>query len=218
MSWAMERAYTSSELISDGVIHVIGVSAGLIAVVTILMIAAPSLPALSTLSLVIYGVAMIAMFSFSAAYNLIRVPGWKSRLRRLDQAAIFVKIAGTYTPFALVKLGDVTGFALLGVVWTVALSGAAAKLTLAARWDRLAVVLYLMLGWVGVLVWGSLTAALSSTTLILLGIGGVVYSIGVIFHLWHSLPHQNAIWHLFVLVGTGFHFGAVATALFPASV
>ena len=85
----MDRVYTSSELISDGVIHVIGVSAGLIAVVTVLVIAAPSLPAVSTLSLVIYGVAMIAMFSFSAAYNLIRVPSWKSTLRRMDQAAIF---------------------------------------------------------------------------------------------------------------------------------
>ncbi|MGI9390885.1 MAG: PAQR family membrane homeostasis protein TrhA, partial [Boseongicola sp.] len=75
-------------------------------------------------------------------------------------------------------------------------------------------VLYLMLGWAGLFVWPSLAASISFTTLVLLGIGGVVYSIGVIFHLWQSLPHQNAIWHLFVLVGTGFHFSAVTTALF----
>ena len=213
----MDRTYTSSERITDGIIHVVGVSSSLIAVTAMLVIAIVSLPALSFVSLFIYGVGMVAMFSFSAAYHLIRVPRWKDRLRRLDQAAIFLKIAGTYTPFALIKLGGVSGFALLSSVWTIALLGAAAKLMLSTRWDGLAVVLYLILGWAGLVVWQSLVASISLTTLLLLGIGGVIYSIGVIFHLWQSLPHQNSIWHLFVLVGTGFHFGAVATALFSES-
>lgn len=213
-STLMDRTYTSSERITDGIIHVVGVSIGLIAVTTMLVFAIPSLPALSIVSLFIYGVGMVAMLSFSAAYHLIPVPGWKGTLRRLDQAAIFIKIAGTYTPFALIKLGGVPGFALLSSVWIIALLGAAAKLMLTTRWDRLAVVLYLMLGWAGLFVWQSLAASISLMTLVLLGIGGVLYSIGVIFHLWQSLPHQNSIWHLFVLVGTGFHFGAVATALF----
>ena len=213
----MDRAYTSSELITDGIIHVVGVSAGLIAVTTMLVIAIHSLPALSIVCLFIYGVGMLAMFSFSAAYHLVRAPRWKGTLRRLDQAAIFLKIAGTYTPFALIKLGGVSGYALLSSVWTIALLGAAAKLMLSTRWDQLAVVLYLALGWAGLFVWQSLAASISLTTLVLLGIGGVLYTIGVVFHLWQSLPHQNAIWHLFVLVGTGFHFGAVATALFSES-
>lgn len=213
----MDRTYTSSERITDGIIHVVGFSSSLIAVTAMLVIAIVSLPALSFVSLFIYGVGMVAMFSFSAAYHLIRVPRWKDALRRLDQAAIFLKIAGTYTPFALIKLGGVSGFALLSSVWTIALLGAAAKLMLSTRWDGLAVVLYLILGWAGLFVWQSLVASISLTTLLLLGIGGVIYSIGVIFHLWQSLPHQNSIWHLFVLVGTGFHFGAVATALFSES-
>ena len=210
----MDRTYTSSERLTDGIIHVVGVSSSLIAVSSMLAIASVSLPALSFLSALIYGVGMIAMLSFSAAYHLIRVPRWKNTLRRLDQAAIFLKIAGTYTPFALVKLGGWAGLALLSSVWTIALFGAAAKLMLSSRWDRLAVILYLSLGWSGLFVWQSLATSISLTALILLGIGGVIYSIGVIFHLWQSLPHQNSIWHLFVLVGTGFHFGAVATALF----
>jgi hemolysin III len=213
----MNRTYTSSERMTDGIIHIVGVSTGLIAVITMLVIAIPSLPALSIVSLVIYGVAMVAMFSFSAAYHLIRVPRWKDTLRRLDQAAIFLKIAGTYTPFALIKLGGASGLALLSSVWTIALFGAAAKLMLSTRWDRLAIFLYLMLGWAGLFVWQSLAASISLTTLVLLVIGGVLYSVGVIFHIWQSLPHQNAIWHLFVLVGTGFHFAAVATALFSES-
>ena len=143
----MDRAYTSSELITDGIIHVVGVSAGLIAVTTMLVIAIHSLPALSIVCLFIYGVGMLAMFSFSAAYHLVRAPRWKGTLRRLDQAAIFLKIAGTYTPFALIKLGGVSGYALLSSVWIIALLGAAAKLMLSARWDQLAVVLYLALGW-----------------------------------------------------------------------
>ena len=214
---AMDQTYTSSERITDSIIHIVGVAAGLIAVTIMLAIAIPSLPTLSIVSLCIYGVAMVAMFSFSAAYHLIRVPRWKGTLRRLDEAAIFLKIAGTYTPFALIKLGGVSGFALLSSVWIIAILGAAAKLMLSTRWDGLAVVLYLILGWAGLFVWQPLAASISSTTLILLAIGGVLYSIGVIFHLWQSLPHQNAIWHLFVLVGTGCHFGAVATALFSES-
>ncbi|MEO0809187.1 MAG: hemolysin III family protein [Pseudomonadota bacterium] len=210
----MNRAYTVSERISDGVIHVIGVVGGIIAVSIMLAVAVTYLPALSVASLVIYGICMVAMFGFSAAYHLIDVPAWKDKLRRLDQAAIFLKIAATYTPFALIKMGGVSGFGLLGSVWTIAILGAVAKLMLSTRWDRLAIALYLMLGWAGLFVWPSLAASISWTTMVLLGIGGFVYSIGVIFHLWNSLPHQNAIWHLFVLVGTGFHFSAVATALF----
>lgn len=213
-SMVMDQTYTASERKIDAIVHVVGVSAGLVAVITMLVIAIPSLPALSVASLFIYGIGLVAMFGFSAAYHLVPAPRWKDTLRRLDQAAIFLKIAGTYTPFALIKLGGVSGFALLSSVWTIALFGAAAKLMLATRWDRLAVVLYLMLGWAGLIVWQSLAASISLTTLSLLGIGGVLYSIGVIFHLWQSLPYQNAIWHLFVLVGTGFHFGAVATAVF----
>ena len=106
------------------------------------------------------------------------------------------------------------GNALLITVWAVALLGMAGKLLLEARWDRAAIPLYLMLGWAGVAAWGPLSASVSTTTLTLLATGGVIYTVGVVFHVWESLRFQNAIWHVFVLIGTAVHFGAVNSAVF----
>ena len=111
-------------------------------------------------------------------------------------------------------MGGVAGYALLGSVWIIALLGAAGKLLLESTWDRSAIVLYLALGWAGLLVFQPLSASVTPSVLLLLAFGGGLYSIGVIFHIWRSLPYQNAIWHFFVLLGTGFHFGAVVTAVF----
>lgn len=207
-------AYTLSERIADGCLHIIGVSAGVSAVVILLVSAVPALPPGAVAALVVYGVAMVAMFSCSAAYHLIPVPAWKGILRRIDQAAIFLKIAGTYTPFAFIKMGGVWGYSLLGTVWTVALAGALAKLLLTAQWDRLSIALYLVLGWAGLAVFQPLLSSISVEALILLGTGGALYSLGVIFHLAERLPFHNAIWHFFVLAGTACHFSAVVSAVF----
>lgn len=210
----MPPVRTSNETYADNVIHWIGVATGL-ASVTIMMGAAMTwLPATSTLSLAIYGAGMLAMFCCSAAYHMLPVEEWKSVLRRLDHAAIFVKIAGTYTPFTAIKLGGTSGLTLLTLVWTVALAGAAGKLFLSSTWDRFAVPLYLLLGWVGIIVFVPLASSIGTVALALLAAGGVLYTVGVVFHLWTSLPYQNAIWHAFVLIATGCHFGAVTTALF----
>ena len=203
------REYTVSERVADGVIHAIGVAGSLVATCIVLTAAIPSLPAQSTLSLFIYGLAMVAMFSFSAAYHLTPVPHWKSGLRRLDKAAIFLKIAGTYTPFAAVSLGGFLGFGLLGVVWTVALFGAFAMLFFQQGLRGYSIFLYLGLGWSVLVVIQPLYASLPVSAMILLAAGGALYTIGVIFHLWERLPFQNAIWHLFVLVATSCHFAAI---------
>ncbi|HMB48107.1 MAG TPA: hemolysin III family protein [Afifellaceae bacterium] len=201
--------YTVRERIADGIIHAVGVSGSVVATIIVLSIAMPGLPAHSAVSLIIYSVAMIAMFCFSAAYHLIPHAHWKGGLKRLDQAAIFLKIAGTYTPFAVVSLGGLWGYGLLGAVWFVALFGALTKLFLRNDLGGFTIALYLALGWAGIAVIQPLAASVSPGTLMLIGAGGVLYTIGVIFHLWHSLPYQNAIWHLFVLVAASCHFAAV---------
>lgn len=210
----MQRVYTIRERIADGAIHAIGVFGGLVAAVILLAMAYPALPVPVSASLSVYAVAMVAMFGFSAAYNLIDVPAWADRLRRFDQAAIFAKIAGTYTPLALVKIGGMTGTGLLIGVWSVALFGIVGKLSSSRRWERTTIVLYLALGWVGVLAISAMLETLEPVSLILLFAGGILYSVGVIFHLWSSLPYQNAIWHLFVLVATASHFLAIVWAVF----
>ena len=172
------------------------------------------LPTPSTACLAVYGTGLVAMLGCSASYHMLALPAWKEVFRRCDHAAIFLKIAGTYTPFAVVNLGGIAGYALLSLVWAVALLGATAKLLLAHTWDRLAIALYLALGWSVLAVFPPLIASVPPAALVLLGIGGVLYSVGVIFHVWTSLPYQNAVWHLFVLAGSACHFGAVMEAVF----
>lgn len=204
-----------SEVLADRIVHVVGMASGVLGAAGMLIWATSALPGTAVAAISIYCAGLLAMLGCSGAYHMSPSSRWKPTLRRLDHAAIFLKIAGTYTPFALVKLDGVLGVALLSGVWLVALSGAAAKLLLSARWDRLAIGVYLALGWSGVLMLGPLGMALSSGVLILLAAGGIVYSLGVIFFVWERLPYQTAIWHAFVLAGTACHFGAVALAVSP---
>jgi hemolysin III len=210
----MPNLRLSGEKLADDLIHLIGVSGGLLAVVAMLAAAVFRLPTAWTVSLTIYGAGLLAMLGCSAAYHMAPSMRWKALLRRFDHAAIFVKIAGTYTPFAAIKMGGLGGFTLLSLVWAVALGGAAAKLLLTSTWDRIAVPIYLVLGWVGIAMFWPLSASVGTLALVLLATGGVLYSVGVIFHLWRTLPYSNVIWHVFVLVATGCHFGAVTSAIF----
>ena len=151
---------------------------------------------------------MIAVFCFSAAYNMNRGPR-RWLLQRFDQAAIYVKIAATYTPFAALKMGGIAGFGLLGGVWAVAVLGVLVKLIMPAQFVRTSYVLYLAQGWACMFTLQPLLAALSTTALVLLIVGGVLYTVGVVFHLWERLPFQNAIWHGFVLSGAACHYTAI---------
>ena len=205
--------YTLSERISDGCVHVLGVTASLIAASILIGFAITSLPALSTASIVIYSLGMVAVFCFSAAYNLVTKPRIKAFLRRCDHAAIYVKIAATYTPFALVKMGGVPGVGLMVFVWTIGIIGVVAKIGWPAQLVRTSYVLYLAQGWACVAAFSPLSSAVTERVLILLVVGGVLYTLGVIFHLWTSLRHHNAIWHGFVLTASACHFAAVVDAL-----
>ena len=205
-------SYTRPELIADGCVHAISVIAGLIAASILIAIALTHLDPGAAAAVVIYALGMLAVFCFSAAYNMTRGPR-RWLLQRFDHAAIYVKIAATYTPFAALKLGGLAGFSLLGVVWGIAVLGAAATLIMPAQFVRTSYVLYLAQGWACVFALPPLMEALSATALALLLIGGVLYTVGVVFHLWHRLPYNNAIWHGCVLVASACHFAAVMDAV-----
>ena len=205
ISWEYDRV----ELIADGIVHALGVSLGLVGAIAMVILTAHSIGAADTLSVVIYTIGLLTMLGFSAAYNLWPVSRAKLLLRRFDHSAIYVMIAGTYTPFiAQMKIGLVSVGLLIGV-WLVAIAGTTLKLLLPGRLDRLAVVLYLLLGWSGAVFYGPVTAALPSVSLWLLAAGGILYSTGVIFHVWQNLRFQNAIWHGFVLLAACCHYSAV---------
>ena len=201
--------YTLGERVADGCIHVVGVVASLIALSVLLVIGVQSQVLLWGVSLAIYGIAMVAMFSFSAGYHLVARPSVKEILRRFDHAAIFVMIAGTYTPFILIQMNNVWGHWLLATVWLIAAIGVALKLFAPRYLEGLSTALYLVQGWAVIATWEPLTAAVSGQVLSLLVAGGVLYSVGVVFHLWSRLPYQNAIWHGFVLTAASCHYAAV---------
>jgi hemolysin III len=151
----------------------------------------------------------VATFSCSAGYNLVVRPKLKEVLRRLDHAAIFLMIAGTYTPFILIKMNTPWGLGLLAVVWTMAGIGIVIKLFAPRFLGGLSTALYLVQGWAVIAAWEPLMSAMPGRVLTLLVIGGVLYTVGVVFHLWERLPYQNAIWHGFVLSAASCHFAAV---------
>jgi hemolysin III len=134
-------------------------------------------------------------------------------LRRFDHAAIFAMIAGTYTPFTILGLQSGWSTGLTIGIWSVAAIGIALKLWQPRRIETISVALYLGLGWIGLIALHPFMVALDAATLALLAAGGILYSVGVVFHLWRRLPYHNAIWHGFVLVAAGIHYLAVLTVI-----
>ena len=202
--------YTRKEMLADGTIHLLGVAFGLAWSIAIVILAAlEPLGAAGWASVVVYAAALVSMLGVSATYNMWPVGRRKWMLRRADHALIYLMIAGTYTPLVTLVGTGTSAWALLAMVWVVAGIGIALKLLMPGRYDRVAIGLYLLLGWSGILAYDSVIAALTPDAFWLLAAGGLLYSFGVVFHVWRSLPYQNAIWHAFVLAATACHYGTV---------
>ena len=165
---------------------------------------------------VVFGVTLVALYSASTLYHAVAQPRAKAVLRDLDHSAIFLLIAGTYTPFTLVSLHGPWGWSLFGVVWGLAVAGIALRLALGRRPAALFVALYLAMGWCIVVAAKPLLAAVPPGGIALLAAGGLAYSSGVAFYVWRRLPYHHAIWHSFVLAGSAFHYAAVLRYVAPA--
>jgi hemolysin III len=200
--------YDRAELWADGVIHGLGIVLGLVAVAVLVISLPPDRSASELIPALIYSSAMIAVLVISAAYNMWPISPVKWWLRRFDHAAIYALIAGTYTPFLARMSSALMPQILMVVVWVASLIGIILKVALPGRFDRLSIGLYLLIGWSGVILWNHILE-FPSTTLWLLGAGAILYTAGVIFHVWDNLRFQNAIWHGFVLTATACHYGAV---------
>jgi hemolysin III len=208
ISWDYDRA----EIIADGVVHAIGVCLGLIGAVTLVVITV-GMERIEVTPILVYVIGLVTMLTLSAAYNMWPVSPAKWVLRRFDHSAIYLLIAGTYTPF-LGQMKNVLVSAGFGVVlWLSAVIGIAVKLALPGRFDRLAVVLFLLLGWSGIMAYDSLASAVPGASLWPLVIGGILYSAGALFHVWRGLRFQNAIWHGFVLLAASCHYAATLACL-----
>ena len=206
---ALARQRRRSEVVADVWVHALGIGGSLIGFLVLVVLAARQNSIFSTVSLILYGAALIGTMSCSALYNGRHGSPRRELYRRIDHAAIFVMIAGTYTPFLAVKIGGVWGLSLLAYVWLIAGAGVLVKLVHPHTLERFSTILYLFLGWTILAVPGPLFSSVSLPAIILLAAGGVLYSVGVLFHLWDRLAYSQAIWHLFVVIAAGCHYVAV---------
>ena len=211
MSGISQPTYSKAERVSDAVVHVMGLMLVLMAVpVLIVLTALYRGDAASVTGVSIYGAALIAMILCSALYNIGETSGWGTArewlLRRLDHSAIYLKIAGTYTPFTLLS-GH--GVALTAGVWAAAIAGIVLKVISPERFKFAALALYLGMGWAGVIAGGSMFAALPVSVMVLMAVGGSLYTLGVVFYLWRKLPFHYTIWHVFVLAASLVFYAAV---------
>jgi len=203
------REPSRREIAADGVVHAIGLLAAIAGVIVLIAMVALGSGLVELVAASIYAAGLLAMLGFSAAYNLARKSGHRDLLRRFDQAVIFIMIAGTYTPITILGLEGAWEISLISFVWAVALLGFSLKVFLPQRLEFYSLPIYLALGWVGVVAAGPFIDALDPTVIVLLAIGGVLYTIGTVFHVWRRLHFQNAIWHGFVLIAASVHYGAV---------
>ncbi len=202
------RAYTRGEHRADAVIHVLGILFAINASAWLLF----NVTGISVLvSVSVYCAGLLAMIGFSAAYNLMphHRPS-KQVLRRLDHSAIFLMIAGTYTPLAVNRVGGFWGDLVLAVMWCCATFGIVMKLLFPRRFEMASVAFYLIMGWMGVMLIKPLSMSVAGADLWLLLAGGLIYSVGVAFYLIERIPFHKAIWHAFVLLAAILQFAAIA--------
>ena len=210
-----DSGYSLGEEIAHAVSHGIGILLSIAGLAVLVAFASLYGDAWHITSSSIYGATLILLYTASTLYHGIPQPAAKRVLRRLDHAAIFLLIAGTYTPFTLVNLRGGWGWTLFGLVWGFALLGVVLETVLKRRIKWLSLSLYLGLGWLVVIAIEPLLVAVEPGGLVLLLAGGLCYSLGVIFYVWKRLAYHHAVWHLFVMAGSLLHFFSVFFYVLP---
>lgn len=205
------RAYDFSEIVADGLINGFGIVLALVGATALIFYATVWSSDGAIAAAWIYGLGLVLCLSISFTYNIWPNSRTKWLLRRFDHSAIFVLIAATYTPFLERGASEPLILAMLVAIWLMAAVGITLKCLFPGRYDKLAILLYLGMGWSGVMVMDPVAAYLPPVTMHLILIGGAIYSLGVVFHVWERLRFQNAIWHAFVVAAAAVHYSAVLT-------
>lgn len=210
MSASSNQGYSVAEEIANSISHGIGFILGIIGLVLLLTQAiGKEAGSLEITSYSLYGGSIILLFLASTLYHAIPNQIAKRRLKVFDHCAIYLLIAGTYTPFLLVGLGSPLAQGLMIVIWSLALLGVLFKLAFTHRFKAISLITYLGMGWLSLIVIYQMVVKLSVGAVSLLAIGGVIYSLGVIFYVNKRIPYNHAIWHGFVLGGSVCHFLAI---------
>ncbi|KGO33676.1 MAG: PAQR family membrane homeostasis protein TrhA [Desulfoprunum sp.] len=207
--------YSRGEEIANSITHGLGTVLSIGGLALLIAFASRYGNAWHIVSCSIFGTALILLYAASTLYHVVQRPAAKSVLRILDHAAILVLIAGTYTPFTLVSLRGPWGWTLFGVIWGLAVMGIIIEITRLRRFRAGLIALYVIMGWAVIAAIKPMLDSVSSGGLQLLLAGGLAYTGGVVFYLWKRLPYNHAIWHLFVLTGSIFHFLAILLYVIP---
>jgi len=202
-----------SEEIANGITHGIGVLLSIAGLVILIVQAARYGTAWHVVSYTIFGSTMFILYLSSTLYHSIQHQKAKIILRIIDHSAIFLLIAGTYTPFVLVTLRGAWGWSLFGIIWGLAITGIIFKCITIGRFRILSVFIYIAMGWLVVIAMPKIINALDRTSLVLLIAGGLSYTLGTVFYALRRIPFSHTVWHLFVLGGTVMHFFAVLNIL-----
>ncbi|EJL6537881.1 TPA: hemolysin III family protein [Vibrio cholerae] len=206
----MSNSYGFKEEVANTISHGVGLILGIVGLVLLLVKAVDQqADALTITSMSIYGGSMIALFLASTLYHAIPYQRAKRWLKTFDHCAIYLLIAGSYTPFLLVSLRTPLAVGLMIVIWSLALIGILMKIAFVYRFKKLSLVTYLTMGWLSLIVIYQLAIHLEVGGLTLLAAGGIIYSLGVIFYVAKRIPYNHAIWHAFVLAGCACHFLAI---------
>lgn len=209
-SWQMPT-YSQREEIAASVTHGIGVGLSVVGLTLLVALAAIYGDAWQVVAFSIYGASLFLLYLASTLYHAVQNPRLKRRLRLLDHTAIYLLIAGTYTPFLLVRMRGTMGWTLLAVVWSMALAGIIWKIFFLGRLEVLATIFYVLMGCLAIIGIREMLVSIPPAGLILLATGGAVYMLGIIPYAWEKLPYNHVIWHLFVLGGSALHFFAITT-------
>ena len=207
--------YSPAEEIANSITHGVGLLLAIGGLATLAALAALHGTAWHVVGCSIFGATLVLSYLTSTLYHSLPTVRAKAVLRVLDHSAIFLLIAGTYTPFMLVNLRGPWGWSLFGVVWAIAALGIVFKVTMLRRWTVVSVALYIAMGWVVVVATKPMLTAVAPGGLLLLLLGGLAYTGGVVFYAWRRMPYHHAVWHLFVLAGSVFHFFAVLFYVIP---
>lgn len=205
----MECRYSHREEIANSLIHGIGIVLSIVGLAVLVGNAAAHGTIKDIVAGSVFGTTLILVYTTSTLYHGVPIASARRILRTLDHIAIFLLIAGTYTPFTLAAVGGSVGWTLFAVIWGLAVLGIVFELTFLRRYTWLAVGLYLLMGWVGIVAIKPLAASMDRGGLILLLLGGAMYTLGVLFYLWRRLPYSHAVWHTFVLAGSVLHYLAI---------
>lgn len=203
------------EEIANSVTHGIGLLLSVAGLAVLVVLAAFKGSVWQIVSCTLYGVTLVFLYAASTLYHSVESPRLKRTLKLIDHSSIYLLIAGTYTPFTLVNLRGHGGWTLFGLVWGLSLLGILFKVFFVDRFKIVSTTVYLMMGWLVVIVLKPLLELVPSSAISLLLAGGVSYTVGVVFFAWRKLPYGHAIWHVFVLAGSLCHYFAVLFYVLP---